>query len=53
MLCYARCVPGQRSEFKCPWVETVLEFIEYHSQMGVSHFYFGVDYEWGSEDMNR
>lgn len=31
----------------------VVEFLEYHVMQGVTHFYLGVDYKWGSRDMAR
>lgn len=33
-------------------MQMVVEFLEYHAMQGVQHFYLGVDYKWGSRDMN-
>jgi hypothetical protein len=34
-------------------VDLVIEFLEYHvGHKGVAHVHLGVDYKWGSEDMD-
>lgn len=44
---------GLRSTFGCPLVDLLIEFLEYHvGHKGVAHVHLGVDYKWGSEDMN-
>jgi hypothetical protein len=53
MMALFRCVPGTRTAFTCPLMEVVLEFVEYHVQMGVDHIHLGVDYPFGSPDMDR
>lgn len=44
---------GLRSTFECPLVDLVIEFLEYHvGHKGVAHVHLGVDYKWGSDDMD-
>jgi hypothetical protein len=45
------CVPGISSDFTCPLLDHVLEFLEFHLANGVDHVHFGADYGWESEDM--
>lgn len=34
-------------------IRRLIAWPQYHLAMGVSHIYMGVNYKWGSEDMDR
>jgi hypothetical protein len=44
---------GTRMNACCMLTRRLIAWPQYHLAMGVSHIYMGVNYKWGSEDMDR
>jgi hypothetical protein len=49
---YTSRLNWRKSDKSDSLMQMVVEFLEYHAMQGVQHFYLGVDYKWGSRDMN-